>query len=264
MEIKLDSSTLAGKKLFVGTPMYGGQCFGVYMKSCLDLQGLCMQYGVEVKFSFLFNESLINRARCYIADEFMRSDCTHMIFIDSDIGFNPLDIIAMLALDKEVIGGTYSKKCLKWSNIKKAVLKNPTISDGDLSEISGDLVFNPVEGTKQFNVSELVEVMELGTGFLMIRRSAYEKFNKAYPENFYLPDHVGSEFFSGNREICAYFNVSIDPESRRMWSEDYYFCQKVRKIGVKIWLCPFIQLSHQGFYSYSGSLPKIAHFLQEL
>lgn len=61
MEIKLNDETLKGKKLFICSPQYGGMCYGTFMKSCLDLQAACMQYGVECNFSFLFNESLIQR-----------------------------------------------------------------------------------------------------------------------------------------------------------------------------------------------------------
>ena len=123
MEIQLSKENLEGKKLFVATPMYGGSCLGAYMKACLDLQAVAIQYGIEVKFSFLFNESLIQRARNYLVDEFLRSDCTHMMFIDADIGFNAMDVIAMLVLDKDIIGAPYPKKTIKWENIKKAILE---------------------------------------------------------------------------------------------------------------------------------------------
>ena len=113
MEIKISKEDLQKKKLFVATPMYGGMNHGLYMKACLDLQGMLFQYGVSTKFSFLFNESLITRARNYLVDEFLnRSDCTHMLFLDSDIHFNPQDVIAMLALDKDVIGVHILRKLL--------------------------------------------------------------------------------------------------------------------------------------------------------
>jgi len=70
MEIQIKTEELRKKSLFVATPMYGGMNHGLYMKACLDLQGLCIQYGINIKFSFLFNESLITRARNYLVDEF--------------------------------------------------------------------------------------------------------------------------------------------------------------------------------------------------
>ena len=99
MEIQVKVEDLKKNKLFVATPMYGGMAHGLYLKSCLDLQGIMSRYGVDVKFSFLFNESLITRARNYLVDEFLRSDCTHLLFLDSDIHYNPQDVVALLALD---------------------------------------------------------------------------------------------------------------------------------------------------------------------
>jgi hypothetical protein len=264
MEIKLTKETLAGKKLFVGTPMYGGQCMGMYMKSCLDLQAICMQYGVEVKFSFLFNESLVNRARCYISDEFLRSDCTHLMFIDADVGFNAIDVLAMLAMDKEIGGAPYPKKSINWNNIKKAIVKNPKINSSELEKLGGDIVFNPAHGTTSFNVSEPLEVMEVGTGMMMIRREVFDKFKVAYPEYDYLPDHVGTANFGGDRSIHAYFSIEIDPVSKRLWSEDYFFTQKCRAIGIKVWMYPFINCTHTGTYTFQGNLASVANHLGEI
>ena len=98
MEISIQIEELQKRRLFIATPMYGGQCAGMFTKSCNDLSAICMHYKIEAKFYYLFNESLVTRARNYCVDEFMRSDCTHMIFIDSDIAFNPNDVITMMAM----------------------------------------------------------------------------------------------------------------------------------------------------------------------
>jgi hypothetical protein len=98
MEINLPVEELRKCKLFIATPMYGGQCAGMYTRSIADLTGLMAQYQVRMQLYYLFNESLITRARNYCVDEFLRSECTHLMFIDSDIGFNAKDVIALLAL----------------------------------------------------------------------------------------------------------------------------------------------------------------------
>ena len=99
MEINIPIEELQKRSLFIATPMYGGQCAGMYTKSVNDLASLCMHYKINAKFYYLFNESLITRARNYCCDEFLRSDCTHMIFIDSDISLTltvelPIPIIS--------------------------------------------------------------------------------------------------------------------------------------------------------------------------
>ena len=36
------------------------------------------------------------------------------------------------------------------------------------------------------------------------------------------------------------------------------FCQYARKIGLKVWMCPWMQLTHMGSYMFSGSLADLA------
>ena len=265
MEISIKTEDLKTKSIFVATPMYGGQNTGLYMKACLDLQSLCMQYGIQIKFSFLFNESLITRARNYLVDEFLhRSNCTHLLFIDADVNFNPQDIIALLALDKDVIGGPYPKKSIKWKSIKTAITKNPNIELGELEKLAGDFVFNPVKGTQQFSVAEPLEVLEIGTGFMMVKREVFPKYEEAYPEKRYKPDHVGQANFDGSRYIHAYFDTEIDKQTERYLSEDYSFCQRWRKIGGQIWLCPWMLTEHVGTYHFKGNMPAIAQFVGEM
>jgi hypothetical protein len=272
MEIQVKKEDLQKKTLFVATPMYGGMNHGLYMKACLDLQGLCMQYGIQIKFSFLFNESLITRARNYLVDEYLnRSDCTHLLFLDSDISFNPQDVIALLALDKDVSGGPYPKKAIKWKSVKKAVEKNPEIDPQTLEKVTGDYVFNPVKGTAQFSVTEPLEVLEIGTGFMMVKREVFKKMEEAYPSIRYKPDHVGQAHFDGSRYIHAYFDTVIDTKdsitgggSDRYLSEDYMFCQMWRKIGGTIHLCPWMKTSHIGTYHFTGDMPAVANFVGEM
>ncbi len=128
MEIKVKIEDLKKHKLFVATPMYGGMAHGMYVKASLDLQAIMSKYGVETRFSFLFNESLITRARNYLVDEFLRSDCTHLLFIDSDVHYNPQDVVALLALDKDVIGGPYPKKSINWNNIAETARRHPDLN----------------------------------------------------------------------------------------------------------------------------------------
>lgn len=271
MEIKLSVEELRKNKLFIATPCYGGQCTGLYMKSCLDLQNTMNHYGVETKFSFLFNESLIQRARNYLADEFLRSDFTHLLFIDADIEFNPQDIIAMLALDKDIIGAPYPKKSVNWSNIKAAILKNPEINPGELENLVGEYVFNVVKGTTQFAVTEPLEVMEIGTGYMLIKRQVFDKIREEVPELAYTPDHVGQKNFDGSRQIHSYFSVEIDSKdsiigggSMRLLSEDYFFCQLFRKLGGRIYLCPWIKSNHIGTFTFRGDMPAVANYSGKL
>lgn len=264
MEIKVEIADLQKKRLFVAAPMYGGQCAGMFTRSIADLSALCAKYQIPMQLYFLFNESLITRARNYCVDEFLRSEATHLMFIDSDIGFNPQDVLALLALvtddsPYDVIGGPYPKKCISWEKIKLAVDKGVADNDPNVLErFVGDYVFNPKGNTKEIPLGEPVEVLEIGTGFMMVRRKTFQDYEKAFPELHYKPDHVRTAHFDGSREIMAYFDCIIDPQSKRYLSEDYMFCYNVQKMGSKVWFCPWMQLQHVGSYIFGGSLADLA------
>lgn len=237
MEINIPIEDLRNRKLFIATPMYGGQCAGMFAKSVSDLSALCANYGIPLQMYFLFNESLITRARNYCCDEFMRSDASHMMFIDSDIGFNPQDIIAMMALQAqdeekyEIIGGPYPKKCISWEKIKAAVDKGVADDDANvLEKFVGDFVFNPKGGQQSIAIGEPCEVLEIGTGFMMVTKKAMQKFQDKYPEYMYRPDHVRTEHFDGSREIMMFFQAEVDQLDFRS-----YYEQEMKRIsGMKL------------------------------
>jgi hypothetical protein len=267
MELEVKVEDLRKRKIFVATPMYGGNCHGMYTKSTADLAKMCAHYQIDIRFFYLFNESLITRARNYCVDEFLRSDYTHLMFIDSDIGFDPNDVLSMLAMmdtedpnnDKHVMCGPYPKKTIAWEKIKQAVDKGfADENPNNLEKYVGDFVFNPAHGQSEVRLDEPVKVLEGGTGFMMIDKHAFKKFDEAYPEYSYLPDHIRTKHFDGTREIMMYFQALIDEKSKRYLSEDYMFCQWMQKIGVDTWMCPWMKLLHTGSYTFGGSLTDLA------
>ena len=300
LNITVPIDTLRQQKVFLATPMYGGMCAGMYTRAVSDLTAQFSKLGIPLQIYFLFNESLITRARNYCVDEFMRSGATHLMFIDSDIGFQVNDVLTLLALQSDeseydVIAAPYPKKCISWEKILLAVNKGMADTNpNNLEQFVGDYVFNPKNNTKEIPIAKPVEVMEAGTGFMMIRRRTFEKINKAFPELLYKPDHVRTAAFDGSREIMMYFQAAIDRSdvekeykkiftqletvesveeakvlikkaldlkaegSKRYLSEDYWFCQLVQKIGLKVFFCPWISLSHVGSYVFSGSLAALA------
>lgn len=242
-------------KLFIATPMYGGMCTGYYTQAILQLQGICQQNRIDMAASFMFNESLITRARNALTFNFLRSGFTHLMFIDADIKFNPSDVVSMLLADKEVICGIYPKKEINWGLVKQA--SDAGIPADQLKYYSGSHVVNLADhkGHAEFSVSEPAEIWNGGTGFMMIKREVFDK----------LTPHVGSYLnnahdLSGsiaNDEIKEFFTTSIEPETQHLLSEDYHFCRKWREAGGKVYAAPWVQLGHVGTYLFDGALaPK--------
>lgn len=220
MEINVSWEEMRKRSLFVGVPMYGGACHGGFASSMMSLSVECARAGIDLQFYTLHNESLITRGRTYICDEFMRSGKTNLMFIDSDIAFNPRDVFTLLALqdpfdlannEYDVVSAPYPKKSISWEKIKQAVDSGFAEKDpNQLERYVGDFVFNPRSGTTQINLGEPCEIREAGTGFMMIRRNTLEKYQEAYPELMYRPDHARTAHFDGTREICLFFDCIIE------------------------------------------------------
>jgi hypothetical protein len=239
--------------VFIATPMYGGQCAGWYTQSILEMVNVFGANGVKSQFSFMFNESLITRARNALAHQFLKTDATHLMFIDSDIKFNPNDIIKMLESDKEIICGIYPKKEINWMTVKQAMDNN--VEQNKLKFYTGSFVVNLVNyaGEVTVPVNEPVEIFNGGTGFMLIKREVFEKLKETVPS--YTND-VGD--LSGQMNTAAqiheFFATSIEPETNRLLSEDYHFCRIHRLAGGKVWAAPWAHLGHMGSYLFEGAL----------
>ena len=241
------------KKIFVATPMYGGQCAGYYTQSIMELNMLLQKSGVEAQYSFMFNESLITRARNALTNGFLKSGCTHLLFIDSDIKFRATDIMAMLEVDKDIICGIYPKKEINWDSVKKAM--DNGVPQDQLKAYTGSFVVNLVDyqGEVTVPVGQPVEIFNGGTGFMMIKKEVFEQLADKVPSYFNDVNDLNGRM-SMREEIKEYFATSIEPETGRLLSEDYHFCYIWRKAGGKVYAAPWCQLSHIGTYAFEGQL----------
>jgi hypothetical protein len=181
-----------------------------------------------------------------VVDEFLRSGFTHLLFLDSDIQFDPNDVITLLSLDQEIVGVPYSAHHIDWNRIVHLVQK------GHLSPEESELLAGNLDYPKEVMQKQpcLVETDILTTGFLLLQRQVFEKLQVAYPEYYYRPDHVGTDHFGGERRIQLFFSVEIDPTTNQLMTEYEFFCQSWKKIGGKIFLCPWMVLHHLGLHSY--------------
>jgi len=240
-------------KIYIATPMYGGMCTGFYAQSLLNLMNVLRDHHIDSMISFMFNESLITRARNSLTHTFLKSDCTHLFFIDADIKFNGADVLPMILADKPVICGIYPKKEINWEQISTAA--NNGVPFDQLRYHSASFVVNLVGYTEKVTVplNEPTEIWNGGTGFMLIQREVFEKMAENVPE--YSNDSTDlSGAVKHGEMIREYFATSIEPGTNRLLSEDYHFCRTWREMGGKIWAAPWAGLSHIGTYMFDGAL----------
>lgn len=242
--------------IFVATPMYGGLCNGSYTVGLLSAVGVFSRYGIGMQYAHMMNESLITRARNALAKDFLASECTHLMFIDADIGFNPADIPPMVHANKDIICGIYPKKEINWLDVTKAV--NAGVIPQELSKYTGAFVVNLVGDvlSAEGNMYSPMEIANGGTGFMLINREVFDGLIGKVPtynnDVFHAIDDQ-----SKPEVINEFFATSIDKDSgNRLLSEDYHFCKIAREAGFKVWAAPWAQLSHTGTYIFNGQLPR--------
>lgn len=234
-------------KIMLCTPMFGGQCSGVFVQSLLDMAGLFTQHNIKLSCAFMFNESLITRARNNLVSQFIETDNTHLLFIDADQQWRGGDILHMLHFDKDIMVGMCPKKEINWNTVKEAALKG----ESDLSKFTGSFVVNLLDGAASTTVpiNEPFQVAAGGTGIMLIKREVFEKMKEHVPIFRNDMSHM-----PGGKPVHRFFTESIDPESQRLLSEDYHFCHKWREIGGQVWAAPWCKIGHFGTYNFTGQL----------
>jgi hypothetical protein len=82
-------------RLFVGTPVHSDVSIH-YFKACLEFQKECFVRKIPIMFQVM-KSSLVTQGRQLCVASFLQSDCTHLLFIDSDISFSYKAIERLLA-----------------------------------------------------------------------------------------------------------------------------------------------------------------------
>lgn len=239
------------KHVFVATPMYGGMGTGFYMQSILSLVPAIKENGMELSVSFMFNESLIQRARNAMVQQFLtHKHCTHLMFIDADIRFNPADVISMVKADKDIICGIYPKKEINWQQVATAAGNGVPVDQ--LKNYTGALVVNLVgqEGEVKVPANEPLEIANGGTGFMLIKREVFQNLKRRV--RWYYNDVLDTAGTMKRDKIHEYFPVPV--VDHRLLSEDFAFCTIARKHGHKVYAAPWVRLGHYGSYLFEGGL----------
>jgi len=224
-------------KLFIPLICYNHTCNAEWMMSILKFTISAREAGLDCTFYPIFFESLVSRARNAAVAYFLADkENTHLLFIDSDIMFEPEDIYKLLQADKEVIAGMYPKKYIVWDRLKK----NPDAERVDF----------PIGGEIKVTEDNYIESNYLPTGFLMIKRETIQKLTAQHPELKYKNDIDG--YMSAGDNFYNLFQVGI--KNGIYESEDWGFCSLWKEAGGQVLVHPDINLKHVGWHNYEGNL----------
>lgn len=236
--------------IFLATPCYGGLAHIHFMRSVLDLQAACATRGVGLAVELGGGDALITRARAAMADRFLKSGASHLLFVDADIGFRPEYVFRLLEADRDLVGGVYPIKSIDWAKVRQAVVDGKR----DLMAASVGYVvrFIPTpDNSVQVDDDGFGPVAYIGTGFMLIKRAVVEQVVAAHPE---LKARLGDTAGGPATEVAMIFETIIEPGAGEHLSEDYAFCHRWRDLGGEVFADFQTRLTHVGHAAYAGSL----------
>lgn len=242
-------------RLYVATPCYGCQMSTVFMTSLMQLQAQCVQRGIECFCDFVGNESLITRARCVLSARFLKSQSTHLLFIDADIGFNPEAVFRLLESNKDIATAVYPKKAFNWAEIESKLKDSECKEPVQMMGLDYNINLVGETGTIE---NGFVKVLDSATGFMLVKKSVLETMAQHYSKDLLcVNDLPGDRSDPGYpTEYVALFDCMIDPLSRRYLSEDYAFSRRAQALGFEVWADVTAPLAHIGNYTFGGDISE--------
>ena len=253
-------------KILLPLICYGGMCHTEFAMNVMGtLLGIQRQKNMEMSISPINFESLISRARNASAAWALSEDFTHLLFLDSDISFDPVDIFRLLEADKDVAVGLYPKKYYNRSKMESLAKHSPHVFDAQESwkPLATDFSteFN-IKNFQQAKEGKIFTVDYAATGFMLIKTDVFRKIIDKRPDLKYTND-VDGYMSADPAYFYDFFRVGVNPSSRKYESEDYGFCELWRSIGGEIHVVPEIKLTHIGRMSYPSDVKAQAKLFKQ-
>jgi hypothetical protein len=234
------------RSILVVTPAYGGLAYVGYISGLLNLERVCREKNIKIDYEFCYNESLIPRARNTLAHVFYnRTNYTHLLYLDADIEFEAEDIIKMLDYDKPLVGGLYPKKSINWEKITELVNENNEneLTCENIQAIIKNCVVILLDDPAINLNDDFIETRYTGTGILLIQRIVLDKMRESFPNDVYT---AGDKLRT--TDFFRYFDTEL--KDGIYLSEDYWFCDRWRQLGGKVYLYTKFRCKHWGTYAY--------------
>lgn len=230
MDDKLD---LTPFNLLICVPIGDGKPHDIFNVSLDQTKQMFREYGGDVSVFKVKYIADIEFARSKLLGAFHRDKkFTHMMFIDSDQGWNCVDIAYLLLLNRDFIGAVSCKK------VYPLEFAYQLLND----ESKPIPLYYEVE-------TNVAEIPYIGGAFVMFSRVCVDRMVNSYPELAYdMPD--------GIVEYALFDSMIINVPSapRRRLSEDFAFCHRWLKLGGKVYCKLDVTLQHEGQHVFTGNL----------
>jgi hypothetical protein len=205
-------------KINIATPSYGSTYSGAYVRTLYKVLSTGPKNRVSYSFSDIDYADVVT-ARNYLISNFYfnKPDCSHILFIDDDMGFEASLIYEMLNLKKDFIGVIAPKRKIDLKKLHS--LSNQSYSKA--LALSCEFVGTPktVANDKNF-----VEVSSCGGGILLLTRECIKTMVDKCPDIIDSKKYIKMPFGSKFSQFITPFN-KIQLEDKEL-SEDLSFAYR--------------------------------------
>lgn len=216
-------------KVFIATPAYNGWLHMSYYKTVLGIS-----HEVNTMMS-LAVDALVTRARNELITRFLdKTDCTHLLFLDADVGLEAGAVTRMLLANKDVMAALIPLK---------EVPTKVRFPMGRIIDKKGGLL----------------EVEHVPTGCLMLSRKAVAALCEGVPQ-YYKHDDPNTPYYEACRTEVGTLPGETHP---RYVPEDFYMCKRLRALGFSVWVDPSIKTEHSGMFTWHFAGDAKVHMVDE-
>ena len=242
--------------LYVATPCYGCRMTTAYAASLLRLQAECISRGVTIAVQFMGNESLVQRGRNIMIEQFVQSGAKNLLFLDADLAFAPSMVLDRLLPFAQrnpdaIVTAVYPKKAFQWHRLAEGDPQQKTKEPMHMRVL--DYNINVVPGHDGVHENGFVQVLDSATGAMLLPRGVIMALREAYAGTLTCVNDINV----GRHPVTEYVAIAdcmIDPESRRYLSEDYALCRRFQAIGGKIFVDLISGMCHVGTNTFHGDI----------
>jgi hypothetical protein len=206
----------------------GHSMMTIYVKSLLALTDMLNKEGITWAWSSEYS-SMVSDAREMTLNGNNRNDVNErrpfkgeitydkILWIDSDIAFNPDDAMALIKSDKDIISGAY------------------LLASGEVTAypklLGQGYTFNEVK-----EMTKPVQIAGCGFGFIAVKSGVFESLTRPWFQSAFVTDDNGFTF--------------------PMMGEDLSWCKRVTDNGYEIWFDPTIRVTHHKIMKLTWEGPK--------
>ena len=214
--------------VFISMPCYES----VKVNSMLSIIKLVQQLqksGIECGIN-TYKSPLIHQARNYLTSVFLTTEYTHMLFVDSDVEFEPEAVIRMLVAKKSIVCTPYRIKA-------EAITKQ--LYTVEFKDPKAILIL----------AGGLVEIEAGPTGLMLIDRKVFEKIIKNRPD-LKLKNKAIAEPGKSYEFYYNFFDFGF--KDGYSIGEDISFCRLAKANGFKLFANIESPTVHHGSYAWKG------------